>query len=607
METFEIEYAGEIYEIEAADQQSALNALAKYIGSQSAEAMVPSPVDFGQAPVERENVFGDVAAQAIKQPLEATKFYAGRVTEPDRTMLQRAGDVAMTGLAGLSTAYAAGAGTLAEMIAGDTTQERKLARDLMMMGEVAVPELAGVTSGATRLGRQVAVGKTPIARREIGEMTPTMEAARAAEDIGVLPTAGMQGRGAAMMEAGFETSPFSTGQIIAGRERAIGEMTEAAKRASERVGMPTSMEMAGEALQSGAKKFASDFTKKSELLYKQVDNYIRPDDLIVAPNTAQALQEIVQFAADNPEIAREIGVSRYQSILKGLSEGGIETAVPYQMVKDLRSTFGEAIGNMTGPLADMSQAKIKRIYGALSQDMEAAAQASGPEAYKAWKRANDYYRAGATRIEDNLARITDAATSQDAYNRLQSILIEGNARQSTNQLMQIRKSLPKDDFDTFRSTLISNLGRAKAGAQSAEGDVFSPNVFLTNYNRINPSARKIVFGEADAELQKLAKTVEMAKDAAAQLNTSRTAPALSTQAMIAGAGSLIVSPATVVGLYVANKGGAAILTNKTFLKALNAAAKNDMGPLQRLAGGEGFIAAEASTILRTLAAQEANQ
>lgn len=607
METFEIEYAGEIYEIEAADQQSALNALAKYIGSQSAEAMVPSPVDFGQAPVERENVFGDVTAQAIKQPLEATKFYAGRVTEPDRTMLQRAGDVAMTGLAGLSTAYAAGAGTLAEMIAGDTTQERKLARDLMMMGEVAVPELAGVTSGATRLGRQVAVGKTPIARREIGEMTPTMEAARAAEDIGVLPTAGMQGRGAAMMESGFETSPFSTGQIIAGRERAVGQMTEAAERASQRAGMPTSTELAGEAVQAGAAKFASDFTKKSETLYNQVDKYIRPDDLIVAPNTAQALQEIVQFAADNPEIAREIGVSRYQSILQGLSEGGIETAVPYQMVKDLRSTFGEAIGNMTGPLADMSQAKIKRLYGALSQDMEAAAQASGPEAYKAWKRANDYYRAGSNRIEDSLAKITEAQTGQAAYNRLQSMLLEGNARQSTTQLAQIRKSLPKDDFDTFRATLIGNLGRARAGAQNAEGDVFSPSTFLTNYNKIAPSARKVVFGDVEPELQKLAKTVEMAKDAEKQFNTSRTAQALSTQAMVAGVASLLVSPATVIGLYVANKGGAAILTNKTFLKALNAAAKNDMGPLQRLAGGEGFIAAEASTILRTLAAQEANQ
>ena len=186
-------------------------------------------------------------------------------------------------------------------------------------------------------------------------------------------------------------------------------------------------------------------------------------------------------------------------------------------------------------------------------------------------------------------------------------MLEGNARQSTTQLAQIRKSLPKDDFDTFRATLIGNLGRARAGAQNAEGDVFSPSTFLTNYNKIAPSARKVVFGDVEPELQKLAKTVEMAKDAEKQFNTSRTAQALSTQAMVAGVASLLVSPATVIGLYVANKGGAAILTNKTFLKALNAAAKNDMGPLQRLAGGEGFIAAEASTILRTLAAQEANQ
>ena len=39
------------------------------------------------------------------------------------------------------------------------------------------------------------------------------------------------------------------------------------------------------------------------------------------------------------------------------------------------------------------------------------------------------------------------------------------------------------------------------------------------------------------------------------------------------------------------------------MKALNAAAKKDMGPMQRLAGGDGFIAEEAKTIMNLYAAQ----
>jgi hypothetical protein len=66
METFEIEFGGEIYEIEAPDEQTAMNALAEELGQQSAEAMVPSPADFGQAPVPRQ---GNAHLQARPEPI----------------------------------------------------------------------------------------------------------------------------------------------------------------------------------------------------------------------------------------------------------------------------------------------------------------------------------------------------------------------------------------------------------------------------------------------------------------------------------------------------------------------------------------------------------
>jgi len=486
-------------------------------------------------------------------------------------------------------------------------KKEKLARDLIMGLEVAVPELAGPTSTLARLGRQVKVGQLPISRREIGEVTPRMESARSAEELGVLPSAGMQGSGAAMLEAGFEVSPFSTAQIQRGTERVVSEIKDTAADVAQKAGVSTSQELAGEALQRGAKKFVSNFAQKSETLYNQLDKFIKQDDLIIAPNTTEALREIVLFAGDNPVIAQEIGLGRFQKLLSALGEQGVDSAVPYQLVKELRTTFGEAIGNISGPLADMSQGKIKRLYGTLSKDLEEAAKTGGPEAYKAWKRANDFYRGGSKRIDETLSKVTGADGGTAAYRRIENLLLEGNVKQSTNQIMQLKKSLPTDDFNTFKSTLISRLGRAKPGAQSAEGDLFSPATFLTNYNRMSPTSRKVVFGGLDPELKKLASVVEMSKDAVAQLNTSRTAPALTSQAILAGLGSMVVSPSTMIGIYVANKAGAAVMTNKTFLKALNAAAKKDMGPLQRLAGGDGFIAAEANTLLRTLAAQQTTQ
>ena len=129
MAEFEFTFQGEDYVVNAASDDEALRKLQSVIGGQAAESMLPSPVDFGPAPPPRENVFGDVTSQAMEAPLEAMKYYAGRVTAPDRSILQRAGDVGMTALTGLGTGLAAGAGTVAEIVAGDTTQEKKLARD----------------------------------------------------------------------------------------------------------------------------------------------------------------------------------------------------------------------------------------------------------------------------------------------------------------------------------------------------------------------------------------------------------------------------------------------------------------------------------------------
>lgn len=610
MAEFEFTFQGEDYVVDATSDEEALRKLQSVIGGQAAESMLPSPVDFGPAPPPRENVFGDVTSQAMEAPLEAMKYYAGRVTAPDRSLLQRAGDVGMTALTGLGTGLAAGAGTVAEIVAGDTTQEKKLARDLMMGMEVAIPELAGPTSAGVRMARQVAAGKAIPKAREFGEMTPRMETARAAEEIGVLPTAGMQGPVGSMFSGGLEASPISGPTIQRSTERVINEMKDAADDIASRAGISTTTEAAGEALQAGSKKFVNRFEDKAELLFNRVDNLIGRDTMVVAPSTADALAEIADYAAKHPEIANQLNLGKFVKLydqFRGSGSGlsGVDTALPYGVLKDLRSTFGKSIGKINGPLADMDQGRVKMIYGKLSDDMRLAAESSGADALKAFEQANGFYSRGRDIIDGTISKFTNAQTPQQAYNNLKNMLIEGNVRQSTSAILNIKKALPASDFDTFRSTLISNLGKATAGAQDAAGEAFSPSTFLTNYNKLNKSSRKVVFGDLSDELEKFAKVAEQAKDAAANVNRSRTGVAVSTAGLVGLAATGGLKAAVIAAAL--NYGTAVGMTSKPFLKALNAAAKKDMGPLQRLAGGDGIIAAEAKTILRALAAQQATQ
>ena len=51
-------------------------------------------------------------------------------------------------------------------------------------------------------------------------------------------------------------------------------------------------------------------------------------------------------------------------------------------------------------------------------------------------------------------------------------------------------------------------------------------------------------------------------------------------------------------------GSSYVLTSQRFLRAVNKAAQNDMGPLQKLAQGSEIGSPEAQEILRLLAAQQ---
>jgi len=599
--------------------------------------MAPTPYVEGEDVVPLKNTFGDVISDMAGPSWEAAKTYmegAGssvgqmfgggtqenlsptyqKIPETVPDVLRRPaaaiGDYGMGALSLALAGYGAGTGLAGEVFGQSPTGERQLARDLQAGLEVSVPQLAGTTSQLARLGRQSTLGDIP-GGRKFGEMTPRMEAARAAEELGVLPEMGMQGRLGSMMQSGLEASPISNPFISSRTGRVVDQLDEAAQAAAAKAGTATTMETAGEGLTKGAQTWVNKFQKRASDLYGQLDQYVRPDDLLPASNTVEALEEMVKHFELYPNLAKHIGINQYKAILNDLKSGGIETAIPFSLIKDIRTTYGTSIGNLDSPLGGMETAKLKRIYGALSDDMRVAAEASGPNALKAWERANKFYKGGADRIENVLKPLLDAKTGVDAYKKMENILLEGNVKQSLNSLMRIRNSLPKDDFDTFRSTLINRLGRAKPGAQDAGGEVFSPSVFLTNYNRMEKGPRRIVFGELNEEMGNLAKVVDLAKDASKDINRSRTATGtMSAGAVLAGsygvAGSIPMLKAIAIAGAVNAASGLA-LTSKPFLKGLNAAAKNDLGPLRRIAQGDGMFSADAQTVLRMLAAQQTNE
>ena len=339
--------------------------------------MLPSPDEDTTDSPKAPNRFGDTAAE-FSAPFRKNIGDILARSDFDAPLRQRAMDAAMLPLNALGAAYGGTAGLLGDILGGDRTQERKAARDALMLGEVAVPELAGVSSGLSRLLR-------------LGAMPDKQAAAQAASRINVTPTLGMQGRGSALLEATLEKVPFTTGRVAQAADRTSDQMSDVLDRATAKVGDATTNVAAGEAAQRGADAFVSNFQNKSTKLFNAVDDKIGFKTNVQAPNALNTVKELTKYASQYPEISSFLNRPKFQSLMNSLqketqllNEKGkpfqILNTVPYELLKDLRSNIGRSIGKMNGPMSDLPEAELKRLYSSLTDDMRLAAEAAGPDA-----------------------------------------------------------------------------------------------------------------------------------------------------------------------------------------------------------------------------------
>ena len=608
MAEFVIKHAGVPYRIKnVVNEKQAKIKLENYLAKKKVESgdMTPSAFDSGRPNPKYNERFGDTVEYATRNPREAFFGYGGRMVAPDRTIGERASDAGMTALSALAMVPNTLAGLIGEL-GGDKTQERKLARDMGMMFEMPVLP-TGVSSGVASLGRQTAYAPTvktvtggAVKPRQVGEVTKRMEAAEAAEKLDLYPNLGMMGRPQALLEAGLEANPISGGLITKSKEKIVDRAQEVATDIANKTGTIKTMEEAGGDLRAGADLFQSKFRNVQEKLYQKVDNLIPPETPVVTTKTNELFLELSAAGSGSKAIQNFMGYSDFNSILKDLQKG-----VDYRTLKELRTRFGESIKNPAGEITKtIGQQNVNKIYKALTQDMKAAAAAKGDNALKAWQKANDYTKKKMDIVDNTLKDIFKAQDNQAAYNAVRRTLIEGGAKQSTAKLAQIKKALPTEEFNNFTATMINELGKPTS-ANKATGSDFSIQTFSTNLEKMQPAAKKVLFGDKAADIEELNNILKRANLAGLEKNFSGTGNVVSTGAF---AYLTFQDVALAGGLASALAGSSWLLTYKPMLKAINRAAKKDLGPLQRIAAGEGKIgSAEAKEILRVLGASTGNQ
>lgn len=345
-----------------------------------------------------------------------------------------------------------------------------------------------------------------------------------------------------------------------------------------------SAESAGRAVERGVTG-EGGFLDRTKTVWQgleaKVNAKIPPDTGVAPTNAMSALNELATPRAGaeattraliNPKIAQMRDA--LAADLQGNPQNGLPTrqtgTVSYEGLRDIRTRVGSMLEDSL--VSGVPGGELKKLYGALSKDLEAAATAAG--AGKEFARQNQYYSARMERIDNVLSRVIGKGRQpEDIF----KAVMPTDPNQA-NKLRAVMRSLEPADRAVVTDAVVARLGKATPGRQNDVGDVFSSDTFLSNWNRLSPAAKTQLFPDAKmrGDLNDIASVASNLKEGAKVFaNPSGTAATAAPQALvILGAlGNLGV----VGGIVGGTNAAARLLTSPKVVNWLAAAPKVQPG------------------------------
>ena len=353
---------------------------------------------------------------------------------------------------------------------------------------------------------------------------------QAFEDAGTTPSVGQASgsRPIQSVESALAQVSSSAGVLDRTAEREARDMgAKVESLANDLIPKPSATKT-GRTIQEGISKFVDRFRAEQNFLYSKLDQVMPTGAPVPVSNLATKLDELTKPIAGAENVSAGLQNPTIAKLKASLDADAPNGQLPYQAIKELRTTIGEKISNpkLTD---DVGTAQWKQLYGALSSDMEAAANAAGPDATRAFNRANAYTRAGHQRIEGTLQTIAGKDTAEQVY---LATVRPSELKEGASTINAVLRSMEPEERKSVTATVIRRMGQALPGQQDNLGDQFSSQRFLTAWNNISPEARLTLFPDAGLRdsMDQIAKASNMVKQGSKVFaNPSGTAPALSNQ------------------------------------------------------------------------------
>ena len=519
------------------------------------------PATFGRA---AQNVMQDISDRAPTRGSAAGNFFGGALGAAPSFAVPGAG------LAGMALQGTVGGALMAENPedAADVASNAGLGAALGFGLGLAGKGLKWVVSGP---GRKV--------------LSPTMQAADDL-DIQMLP-ADVGGTPTRIASAVTRSTTLGEIPIAEASGKSIASAAAANQRVAGTIGSATDRTGAGQAAKRGAQAFIDASEKRATELYERIP--IPAQTNATTTNTREALTNLTRGFESNPELSA-IWAShpRLEATLRAITgtTDNVPTGILDQSgapltrevarggklswadMKQLRSTVGQIIGRPS--LSDEGPAieAMRGLYAGLTRDMEATAMAQGPKALTAFNRATQYYRGRQGRIDRVLTGLLGKDYAKGEGAAFDQINRWAQAKGGDfKKLAQSMRSMPPDEAATIRATIIDKMGLAQPGRQDATGVVFSPAEWATQWNKLDPRAKSVLFPDKAhrANLDKLSLVMSAMKRAEQYANTSKTALSVGGAASV---GAMFINPFLAVGTVGAQFGSGLLLASPRFARWL---------------------------------------
>ena len=440
---------------------------------------------------------------------------------------------------------------------------------------------AGTELAMGSIGQKAGDVIGPVIQKGLGGgKAAAQEMYRRFQKLGIDPPAGAStgSRTLGTLEQSLGSTPASTNIMQDAAEKVMAQTKAAVDKIISGFGDPKTVQGAGQVIREATVKAAERFGSAKERIYDEVWDLVGARTP-VALNAVSALRETLENQL--ADASRSLGPTLKPVIkqLKNLEKDANETGgLIFERLRQIRTDIGKNLANpvLSGGTSAQNQYQ-KLIYGALTEDMSAAAAQVGPKAARKLKSADKFVKEWMKNNHKLLEKINNFDADERALGFAMQVAKDGGTA-----LQKLRENFLPEEWDTVAATVLHRMGLATSGAQDATGTAFSVSTFMTSWSKLAPEAKKALFGgsryeEAYKGLETLVEAMSSLKGMEKLTNTSNTGRnliAFTTISTLAGGlgalgtGDVSGAGGAVVTTILAPRAAAKLITNPRFIKWL---------------------------------------